>query len=117
MNHNTQPRYYQTLFWWMFAIILLLSLSSSYIQSEAMTALYREQIKGIDDLCPKKDTPLKYFKIVKYEKSRKDLILQCIYKDGHQNSEITANLVKEAWKQVRVNKLNEKGGFYWPIYL
>lgn len=92
-------------------------LLSSYIQTEALTAIYRDQIPEIDEMCPKKEYSLKYYKILKYEKSRKDLLMQCIYKDGHQNSEVIANLIGDKWVRVRVNKLNEKRGFYWPIYL
>lgn len=91
--------------------------ASSYIQTESLTRLYRDQISSVDTLCPTKSSDLKFLKIIAYDKSRKELILQCIYKDGHQNSEVVANLISGKWTQVRVNRLNERGGLYWPIYL
>jgi hypothetical protein len=117
MNPQTHSQYFKIFFTWLFAAIIVLFFFSSYIKSEALTNIYSSQIGEINTLCEQKDSDLKYYKIINYEKRRKELVLQCVYVDGHQNSEITANLSGEKWVKFRANKLNEKGGFYWPVYL
>jgi hypothetical protein len=117
MNPKTHSQYFKIFFLWLLAAILSLFFFSSYIKSEFLTAIYSNQISDIDSFCNRKDATFKYYKIINYEKQRKELVLHCVYNDGHKNSEITANLIGEKWVQVRVNKLNEKGGFYWPLYL
>ena len=117
MNSQSHTRYFKIFFTWLFAAIIALFFFSSYIKSEALTNIYNSQIVDIDILCEQKGSELKYYKIINYEKRRKELALQCVYIDRHQNSEIIANLIGEKWVKVRVNKLNEVGGFYWPVYL
>jgi hypothetical protein len=117
MNPQTHSQYYKIFFLWLLSAIVFIFFFSSYVKTEVMTSIYSNQILEIDNLCIQKDTDLKYYKIINYEKRRKELILHCIYQDSHKNSEITANIIGEKWVKVRVNKLNEKGGFYWPVYL
>ena len=82
-----------------------------------MTIIYNNQITDVQALCQKKNSPLKYYKIIDYEKRKKEIIVHCIYIDRRQNSEVIANLIGDKWVQVRVNKLVEKAGLYWPLYL
>jgi hypothetical protein len=114
---KTQNEYYKTFFWWLIAACIIIIFAVGYLQTEILTNAYSPEIPEISALCAKRETELKYFKIIKYEKSRKELLLQCVYMEKLENSEIIANLIGEKWVKVRVNKLNEKGGLYWPIYL
>jgi hypothetical protein len=117
MDSQKHSQYFKLFFLWLSIAIMSLFFFSCYVKAEMLTSIYTSQISDIDSLCQKKDANLKYFKIMQYEKQRKDLVLHCVYEDGHQNSETTANLIGQKWEKVRVNKLSERAGLYWPIYL
>lgn len=117
MHPQKHSQYFKIFLLWFLAAIICLFLSSSYVKSEALTNIYASQIPDINTLCQRKDSDLNYYKIINYEKRRKELVMYCIYEEGRYNSEVTANMISGKWEQVRVNKLNEKGGLYWPVYL
>lgn len=117
MSPQKHSQYFKIFFLWFSIAIICIFLFSSYIKSEVLTNIYASQIHSINTLCQRKNSDLKYYKIISYEKRRRELIIQCVYQEGLYNSEVIANMIGDKWEQVRVNKLNEKGGLYWPIYI
>jgi hypothetical protein len=115
MQKSSKSRPIRNATLWIIASIVAIVLISSYIQAEIVTNLYAKDIPNIEELCAKKSSDLKGYKLLKYEKYRKELVMYCLYENPKLNTRITANLTN-IWTVVQTDKLNEKGGLYWPIY-
>jgi hypothetical protein len=116
MFENVSSKNLHNAFFAILGVFVLLWAGVSYVQVELETRIYSGDIEGINSLCEKKDQELKYFKIVKYEKEKKTLLMQCIYKNGKENTEISAGFSSK-WSVFKTTKLNQKSGFYWPIFI
>ncbi len=114
MIHNTQSKYLRNSFIWIILAIVLIIIFGSYIQVELATKVHKNELNG-NEYCPKKLSELSYYKIVKYEKYKKDAVLYCIYKDKSSNSEVRLNYT-DKWQIVSANRMFQKSGLHWPLY-
>jgi hypothetical protein len=115
MIDNTNKKALRNIFIWTICGIAGIVVFGTYIQAELTHRFYSKEIPG-QELCPKKTNSLRYWKVIKYERYRKEAVMLCFYEERESNVEVTLNLT-DKWNVVRTNRMFTKGGLYWPLYL